>query len=100
MPIEPASIEASSVRMSPNMFSVTMTSKSAGLRIRCIAQASTSMCDSATSGNSCCITRSVTSRHSREVSSTLALSTEESFLRRPRGDARRGAHDALDLATV
>ena len=27
MPIEPASIEASSVRMSPNMFSVTITSK-------------------------------------------------------------------------
>ena len=52
--------------------------------MRCIAQASTSMCDSATSGNSCFITRSVTSRHSRDVSSTLALSTEQSLLRRPR----------------
>src|SRR5512142_1528551 len=31
MPIEPASTEASSVRMSPNMFSVTTTSSVAGL---------------------------------------------------------------------
>ena len=52
MPSEPASIDASSVRMSPNMFSVTMTSKSRGRRMRCIAAASTSMCSSATSGNS------------------------------------------------
>src|SRR5688500_12795426 len=36
-PSEPASIEASSVRMSPNMFSVTITSYSRGLAIRCIA---------------------------------------------------------------
>ena len=31
MPIDPASTEASSVRMSPNMFSVTITSNLAGL---------------------------------------------------------------------
>ena len=37
MPIEPASTAASSVRMSPNMFSVTITSKLAGRRIRYIA---------------------------------------------------------------
>ncbi len=30
MPIEPASTEASSVRMSPNMFSVTTTSNDGG----------------------------------------------------------------------
>src|SRR5258708_5453185 len=94
MPIDPASIDASSVRMSPNMFSVTMTSKSAGLRIRCIAQASTSMCDSARSGNSAFTTRSVTSRHSRDVSRTFALSTEVSFLRRPRVIPIRAAHRA------
>jgi len=40
-PIEPASTAASSVKMSPNMFSVTMTSKLAGWRIRCMAQEST-----------------------------------------------------------
>ena len=37
-PMEPASTEASSVRMSPNMFSVTITSKSRGRRTRYIAQ--------------------------------------------------------------
>jgi hypothetical protein len=41
-PSEPASIEASSVRMSPNIFSVTITSYSRGLASRCIAIESTS----------------------------------------------------------
>ena len=50
MPIDPASTAASSVRMSPNMFSVTITSKLAGRRIRYIAAASTRMCSSSTSG--------------------------------------------------
>ena len=50
-PIDPASIDASSVKMSPNMFSVTITSKSAGRRMRYIAQASTRMCSSSRWGN-------------------------------------------------
>ena len=82
--MEPASIDASSVRMSPNMFSVTMTSKSAGRLMRCIAHASTRRCSSETSGNSSAITRVVTRRQSRDVSSTLALSTDVTFPRRPR----------------
>ena len=41
-PSDPASIDASSVRMSPNMFSVTMTSKLRGSRNSIIAHASTS----------------------------------------------------------
>ena len=82
--MEPASTEASSVRMSPNMFSVTTTSKSAGRRTSCMAQLSTSWCSSWQSGNSAFTTRSATSRQSREVSSTLALSTLVIFLRRPR----------------
>ncbi len=51
-PMEPASMEASSVRMSPNIFSVTMTSKSRGRCSRCMAAESTSMCSTLTSGNS------------------------------------------------
>ncbi len=82
-PIEPASIDASSVRMSPNMFSVTITSKSAGRLKRCIAAASTSRCSTASSGNSSRNTRVATSRHSRDVSSTLALSTDVTLRRRP-----------------
>ena len=52
MPIEPASIDASSVRMSPKRFSVAITSKSRGRRMRCIAIASTSTSSYATSGYS------------------------------------------------
>ena len=42
-PIEPGSMEASSDRMSPNMFSVSTTSKSRGARGTCMAAASTYM---------------------------------------------------------
>ncbi len=42
-PIEPGSMEASSLRMSPNMFSVSTTSKLRGFWIRRIAAVSTSM---------------------------------------------------------
>ena len=86
-PIDPASIDASSVRMSPNIFSVTITSNSFGERNNRIAHVSTSMCSSSTSGNSSRITRSVTLRHSRDVSSTLALSTDVTLLRRERAAA-------------
>src|SRR5579884_1251125 len=49
-PIEPVSCEASSVRMSPNMFSVTITSNWRGSRMSCIEQLSTSMWPTSTSG--------------------------------------------------
>ena len=54
MPSEPASTDASSDRMSPNMFSVTITSKMPGDVMSCIAQESTRRCSSSTSGNSAC----------------------------------------------
>lgn len=44
IPIDPVSIAASSDRISPNMFSVTITSNCFGFRTSCIAQLSTSMC--------------------------------------------------------
>ena len=50
IPSEPASTAASSDRMSPKRFSVTMTSKSAGRRTSSIAQESTSWWPSVTSG--------------------------------------------------
>ena len=43
MPIEPVSIDASSDKMSPNMFPVTITSNCLGARTSCIAALSTSM---------------------------------------------------------
>src|SRR3984957_1044881 len=42
MPIDPASTAPSSLRMSPNIFSVSTTSKRRGFKINCIAQLSTS----------------------------------------------------------
>ncbi|MNC55798.1 hypothetical protein D3C75_1053490 [compost metagenome] len=50
IPMDPVSMAASSLRMSPNMFSVTMTSKLEGRRKSCIAQLSTRTCSSSTSG--------------------------------------------------
>ena len=50
MPIEPARMAASSERMSPKVFSVTIVSKWVGLWTRAIAQLSTSTCSSCTSG--------------------------------------------------
>mmetsp|Transcript_4277 Transcript_4277/g.11954 ORF Transcript_4277/g.11954 Transcript_4277/m.11954 type:complete len:245 (-) Transcript_4277:458-1192(-) len=83
-PSDPGSMEASSVRISPNIFSVTITSKCLGSRSICIAAASTSMCSNCTSGNSSRITRSAVRRHSRDVASTLFLSTLVTSFRRLR----------------
>jgi len=83
MPIAPARTEASSVRMSPNMFSVTTTSSAAGPVIRRMAAISTRTCSSAMSGFAA-PTSTVTCRQSRDDSSTFALSTEVSLRWRPR----------------
>ena len=52
IPIEPVSIAASSLRMSPNMFSVTITSKWRGAATSCMAALSTSRCSSSMFGYS------------------------------------------------
>ncbi len=80
--MEPAITAASSDRISPNMFSVTITSNWRGLRISCIAQLSTNMCSSVTWGNSRATSVTVF-RQSCELLSTLALSIEATFWRRP-----------------
>ncbi|MNT50838.1 hypothetical protein D3C72_1877750 [compost metagenome] len=81
MPMEPVSIEASSDRMSPKMLPVTITSNCFGLRTSCIAALSTYMCDSSTCGYSLATSIMISFQNS-VVSSTLALSTEHSFLPR------------------
>ncbi|MNR13135.1 hypothetical protein D3C85_1295230 [compost metagenome] len=81
-PMEPPSTEISSDRMSPNMFSVRMTSYSRGLRIRCMAMESTRACSRVICGYSSAWMRVTTSRHRRLVSMTLALSTEVTLPRR------------------
>jgi len=75
MPMEPVIMEASSERMSPNMFSVTMTSNCAGFFTICIAQLSTSISVSSTSVYSSA-KRCMTFFQRRLVSSTLLFSTE------------------------
>ena len=69
---------ASSLRMSPNMFSVRITSNCDGRDTSCIAALSTSRWSSCTPAWPAA-TRVTTSRHSREVSSTFALSTLVTF---------------------
>ena len=46
MPMDPVSIDAWSLRISPNMLVVTMTSNCLGFRTNCMAQLSTYMWDS------------------------------------------------------
>ena len=74
MPSEPVSMAASSLRMSPNMFSVRITSNSVGFATSCMAALSTSMCSSG-SDSSPSATRSTVFRQRREVSRMFALST-------------------------
>ena len=50
IPMDPVTMLASSDRISPNIFSVRITSNCAGSRTSCIAQLSTSMWESSTSG--------------------------------------------------
>ena len=97
MPSEPASTEASSERMSPNMLPVTMTSKEAGLVMSDMAVESTRRCSSSTSGYSGA-TSSTTVRQSRLEASTLALSTLVRRLRRPRASSKARRDDAAHLA--
>ena len=94
IPIDPVNIDASSDRMSPNMFPVRITSNCFGARTSCIAALSTYMCDSSTSRYSL-PTSITTSRHTILVSSTFALSTEQSF--RPRFLAIPNATCAMRL---
>ena len=81
IPSDPASTAASSDRMSPNRFSVTMTSKSAGRRTSSIAHESTSWWATSTPGSSAA-TSSTTVRHRRDVARTFALSTLVTWPRR------------------
>ena len=50
IPIDPVTILASSERMSPNMFSVKITSNCPGFITSCIAQLSTNIFSTVTSG--------------------------------------------------
>ena len=100
IPSEPVSIADSSLRMSPNMFSVTITSKRGGSRDQLHRGVVDQQVVELDVGRSRRRRRSTISRQSREVSSTLALSTE--VTRAPRPPARAGglegdAGDPLDL---
>ena len=94
-PSPPVTAAASSERMSPNMFSVTITSKRSGALTSCIAALSTSMCSSVDVRDSRRATSFATRRHIREVSSTFALSTEVTLpAARPRELERAPARSA------
>ena len=70
------------------MFSVRITSKWRGEDTSSIAALSTSTCSSAMWGNSRECTSDTTSRHSRDVSSTFALSTLVTLARAASNAAR------------
>ena len=78
-PIDPPITLASSLIMSPNIFSVRITSNCFGFNIICIAALSTNKKSRATSEYSFA-TSPTTLRHNLELSNTLALSTKVTFL--------------------
>jgi hypothetical protein len=71
-PNEPTSMEASSERMSPNMFPQTIVSNCFGYLISCIAQLSMYMCESSTVGPYSFAVAITTSLQSCETSKTFA----------------------------
>ncbi len=79
MPIDPVIMLASSESMSPNMLLVAMTSNWRGFFTSCIAALSTYMKESSMQGQRGAIAWAV-SRHSRDDSRILALSTGRAFL--------------------
>ena len=87
VPMLPVKTAPMSLRMSPKVFSVRMTSNCAGRSTICIAQLSTYWWFSSTSEKTRCV--SVTTwRQSRLTSRTLALSTEVTFFLRSRASAK------------
>ena len=79
--------KGSSDRMSPKILDASITSNCLGLRTSCMAALSIYRWLSSTSGYSCATRRTV-SRHSREDSSTLALSILVTFLFRFRAESK------------
>src|SRR5258708_27324553 len=91
-PIDPTSAAAASLKMSPNILVVSITSNCEGFSINCIAALSTYMFSSVTFGRALLIALTVR-RHTCELVSTLALSTEHN--RCERFSARAYANAAI-----
>src|SRR6266852_7593985 len=91
-PMEPARAAAASLKMSPNILVVSMTSNCEGRRVSCMAALSTYMCSRRMPGYAALIAVTVV-RQSCELASTLALSTEHR--RRERLSARANAKVAM-----
>ena len=101
MPSEPASIEASSVRMSPNMFSVTITSKSARLADQVHrGRVDQHVFEAHVRETPPAASASTTSRHRREVSSTLALSIEVELAAALSARARAARRTTRSISTT
>ena len=97
IPSEPVSIAASSQRMSPNMFSVTITSKRAGVGDELHRRVVDEHVLELDVGVVAPRPAPTVSRHRRDVSRTFALSTEVTWPRAPAGRLEGDAGDPLDL---
>lgn len=93
VPRDPAISPVRSDRMSPNMFSVTMTSKVWAWRSRCTVAASMCRSSTVTSGYSCPTSRHTSRNRPVVICSTLALWTIVTCFLRPM--ARRKASWAM-----
>src|ERR1700719_3186437 len=88
--------------MSPKILPVTITSNCAGSRTICIAALSTYIWLNSTSENSSACSAVTSSRHNTLVSSTLALSTEQTLFLRVRASSKaaRAVGDFFDAASL
>src|SRR5260370_29485634 len=91
-PIDPAKAAAASLKMSPNILVVRITSNCDGRSVSCIAALSTYICSSRIPGYAPLMAATVRLQ-SWELARTLALSTEQT--RRERLSARAKANVAM-----
>src|SRR2546427_12871987 len=80
-PMEPTSAAAASLRISPNMLLLSITSNCEGRSVNCIAALSTYMCSSFTAGEAAPIAGTVR-RQRGELVHNVALSTQHQRLQR------------------
>ena len=85
--------------MSPNMFSVTMTSNCCGVVASCIAALSTSMCSTLTSGNSGAISFDHAPPHARRLEDVRLVDRRQRTAPRLR-ERERPPRNARDLVGV
>src|SRR2546425_12232276 len=95
-PMEPTSAAAASLRISPNMLLLSITSNCEGRSVNCIAALSTYMCSSFTAGETALVD-GTGRRPSRERGKKVAFCTQDRRLQR--GSSTGVTNEGIDAAS-